>query len=205
MSLDNFKITGYAQNVKELPDYPSDAGYTAKMLKEFFDGRGDNEIKEKFNALIDGLKTMFAEAEAGADEKVSGHNAAADAHGDIRGLISELSDRFGEYATKSETEAGTDEKVSEHNAAEDAHENIRSLISELEESDSEARLELLDHIETVEAELREHKESFDAHTDIRLYVSNLAKMIESYATKSEVEEMVNNAIANIPNGDEVSY
>ena len=59
MSLDNYKITKYEDNVADLPDYPSAAGYTAKQIKEIFDGRGDKEIKEKFNALIDELAMMF--------------------------------------------------------------------------------------------------------------------------------------------------
>ncbi|MBE6912093.1 MAG: hypothetical protein E7473_06190 [Ruminococcaceae bacterium] len=63
MSLDNYKITTYEDNVKELPDYPSDAGYTAKELKAIFDGRSDKEIKEKFNALIDELKTNLGKIE----------------------------------------------------------------------------------------------------------------------------------------------
>ena len=33
MSLDQHKITSYEDNVKDLPDYPSDAGITAKNLK----------------------------------------------------------------------------------------------------------------------------------------------------------------------------
>ena len=52
MSLENHKITTYQDNVKDLPDYPSDAGITAAQLKAVFDGRTDKEIKEKFNMLL---------------------------------------------------------------------------------------------------------------------------------------------------------
>ena len=63
MSLDNLKITTYEDNVASLPDYPSDAGITAKELKAVFDGRGDKEIKEKFNSLIDEVQKNFGEIE----------------------------------------------------------------------------------------------------------------------------------------------
>ncbi len=53
MSLENLKIKEYASGISELPDYPSDAGYTAAELKALFDARSDNEIKEKHNALVD--------------------------------------------------------------------------------------------------------------------------------------------------------
>lgn len=109
MSLENHKITTYQDNVKDLPDYPSDAGITAKQLKEIFDGRTDKEIKEKFNSLIDELVRMF-EAAAGETKKaeqnandfagalVSSHNAATDAHSDIRAIIAELSRRLNAIA-----------------------------------------------------------------------------------------------------------
>ena len=59
MNLEQHKITSYEDNVKDLPDYPSDAGITAKELKAIFDGRSDKEIKQKFNALIDELITTL--------------------------------------------------------------------------------------------------------------------------------------------------
>ncbi len=57
MDVENLKIKNYASGVKTLPDYPSDEGYTAEMLKVVFDARSDNEIKEKHNALVDELST----------------------------------------------------------------------------------------------------------------------------------------------------
>ncbi len=114
MSLDNHKITTYADNVADLPDYPSDAGYSAKQLKAIFDGRGDKEIKEKFNALIDelmeiiaGLETANDSAEQNAKEHAEGlvsmHNTADGAHNDIRILVSELTRRLNALADSDDT------------------------------------------------------------------------------------------------------
>ncbi len=55
MDIENLKIKTYESAVKSLPDYPSDEGYTAEMLKDVFDARSDNEIKDKHNALVDAL------------------------------------------------------------------------------------------------------------------------------------------------------
>lgn len=109
MSLENHKITTYQDNVKDLPDYPSDAGITAAELKAIFDGRTDKEIKEKFNSLIDELVRMFEEAAIETEKAeqnandfagalVSSHNAATDAHSDIRAIIAELSRRLNAIA-----------------------------------------------------------------------------------------------------------
>ena len=70
MSIKDYKITSYEDNVKSLPDYPSDAGYTAAQLKAIFDGRTDKEIKEKHNGLIDELESKLSEVEAGVSQKV---------------------------------------------------------------------------------------------------------------------------------------
>ena len=78
MSLENHKITTYQDNVKDLPDYPSDAGITALQLKNIFDGRSDKEIKEKFNSLIDELKEMFEEVQRG----IEGNDTATEAVGE---------------------------------------------------------------------------------------------------------------------------
>jgi hypothetical protein len=109
MSLENLKITTYQDNVKDLPDYPSDAGITAERLKAMFDGRTDKEIKEKFNALVDELVGMFKSAAAETEKAeqnanafagalVNSHNAATDAHADIRTIIAELSRRLSAIA-----------------------------------------------------------------------------------------------------------
>ncbi|MBQ5777387.1 MAG: hypothetical protein IIV97_01075 [Oscillospiraceae bacterium] len=64
MDTENLKIKTYSTAIKNLPDYPSDAGYTAAMLKEAFDARSDNEIKEKHNALCDAMKAELATIES---------------------------------------------------------------------------------------------------------------------------------------------
>jgi len=53
VALDNMKITTYSDGVEELPDNPSDAGYTAAQLKAIFDARSNKEIKQKHNDLVD--------------------------------------------------------------------------------------------------------------------------------------------------------
>ncbi len=63
MDKENLKIKTYKNGVSSLPDYPSDAGYTAEELKAIFDSRSDNEIKEKHNALVE----EFAEHKDGAE------------------------------------------------------------------------------------------------------------------------------------------
>ena len=70
MSIKDYKITAYEDNVKSLPDYPSDAGYTATQLKAIFDGRTDKEVKEKHNGLIDELESKFSEVEEEISQKV---------------------------------------------------------------------------------------------------------------------------------------
>ena len=58
MVLEENKITSYIDNIKDLPNRPSDAGYTGEQLKAIFDGRTDKEVKEKHNALIDELVAL---------------------------------------------------------------------------------------------------------------------------------------------------
>ena len=70
MSIKDYKITAYEDNVKSLPDYPSDAGYTAAQLKAIFDGRTDKEVKEKHNGLIDEIESKFSEVEEEISQKV---------------------------------------------------------------------------------------------------------------------------------------
>ncbi len=67
MSFVDKKITGYKDSVSSLSDYPSDDGVTAAQLKAIFDSRTDNEVKEKFNALIDALSESTAASELGAE------------------------------------------------------------------------------------------------------------------------------------------
>ena len=55
MSISSRKITTYEDSISALPDRPCEGGYTAAQLKEKFDGRTDNEIKDSINGLIDDL------------------------------------------------------------------------------------------------------------------------------------------------------
>ncbi len=80
MSFKDLKITGYQDSVSALPDYPSDAGITAAQLKAVFDSRTENEIKEKFNALIDELITKFGLVEGDIADAVEDHNQEETAH-----------------------------------------------------------------------------------------------------------------------------
>ena len=93
MNLKEYKITAYADSVAALPDYPSDAGYSAAQLKAIFDGRTDNEIKQKFNALIDELVTRFGQVEVDIADEVEAHNGISDAH---QGLFSTIHERIAE-------------------------------------------------------------------------------------------------------------
>ena len=61
MALTDNKITTYQNSIADLPDKPSDAGYTAEQLKAMFDARTDNEVKEKLNGLIDDLTALGIE------------------------------------------------------------------------------------------------------------------------------------------------
>lgn len=80
MDFEKMKITDYKDSVSALPDYPSDAGYTAAQLKAVFDGRTDKEIKEKFNALLDELKTRFDGVTIEIFNEIMRHNGDDVAH-----------------------------------------------------------------------------------------------------------------------------
>ena len=67
MSLLDNKIISYTDNIKELPDRPSDEGISAEALKAVFDGRTDNEVKSSINNIIDELTLPQAAAQIGAD------------------------------------------------------------------------------------------------------------------------------------------
>lgn len=58
MGLSNYKITNYAKPVANLPDNPSQAGYTAAMLKAAFDANATGEIKAAINAIIDDVVAL---------------------------------------------------------------------------------------------------------------------------------------------------
>ena len=74
MNKENLKITSYESSISELPDYPSDKGYSARQLKELFDARSDGEIKEKHNALVDAFAEAEETASAHLEDKTNPHN-----------------------------------------------------------------------------------------------------------------------------------
>ncbi|MBC8537268.1 collagen-like protein [Clostridiales bacterium BX7] len=65
MSFSEKKLNLYADNVKDLPDRPSEAGITAAQLKAVFDGRTDKEVKAAVNGLIDELEASTAAGQIG--------------------------------------------------------------------------------------------------------------------------------------------
>ncbi len=105
MSFENCKIENYATSISDLPDCPSESGYTAEALKALFDARSDGEIKEKHNALVDAVTEKAAELENDIlDTKVavvSEAKAYADGLGanyDPVGSAAEAEARAKEYA-----------------------------------------------------------------------------------------------------------
>jgi hypothetical protein len=64
MAILSRKITTYTQNVKDLADTPA---LTATQLKAFFDGRGDNELKDSINGIVDDLSAT-TDGASGADQ-----------------------------------------------------------------------------------------------------------------------------------------
>ncbi|WP_367926084.1 hypothetical protein [uncultured Ruthenibacterium sp.] len=68
MNLNDQKITGYATGIAGLPDKIENK---AQWLKQQFDSRTDNEVKEKHNALIDALTALSLDTSVhSADVKV---------------------------------------------------------------------------------------------------------------------------------------
>lgn len=67
MAITTRKITTYAKNIKDLSDTPNKDGMTADDLKAFFDGRGDAEIKDSINGIVDDLVAV-ADGVSGADQ-----------------------------------------------------------------------------------------------------------------------------------------
>lgn len=63
MSLADRKITGYVNNIKDLPDTIRDS---AAWLKEQFDGRTDKEVPESLNGVIEDLMDPAGAGEIGA-------------------------------------------------------------------------------------------------------------------------------------------
>lgn len=67
MALSNRKITVYANPVANLPDHPSQTGFTAAQLKAAFDAIANEEVKTTINGIIDDLVAILDGA-SGADQ-----------------------------------------------------------------------------------------------------------------------------------------
>ena len=85
MNITQHKINNYSEGVSNLPDYPSDSGYTAESLKAVFDARSDKEIKEKHNALIDELSEILTRQQESI-ENITGASVVS-AHDDLASIL----------------------------------------------------------------------------------------------------------------------
>ena len=138
MEKESLKIKTYEKGVSNLPDYPSDEGYTAEMLKAVFDSRSDKEIKEKHNALCDATAEISEELKTHGekiDETSSGleqHVGSEEAHSALFGAIREEL-------------AGANSGLEEHMSSQEAHaalfETIREELAKKAEEESATNLE----------------------------------------------------------------
>ncbi len=55
MSISNYRLSQFEKSIASLPDRPAEHGFSAQQLKELFDSRTDNEVKESINGIIDEL------------------------------------------------------------------------------------------------------------------------------------------------------
>lgn len=67
MAITSRKITTYADNIADLADRPNENGVSADQLKAIFDGRGDKEIKDSINGIVDDL-VATTDGASGADQ-----------------------------------------------------------------------------------------------------------------------------------------
>jgi hypothetical protein len=87
MAILSRKITTYTQNIKDLADTPA---LTATQLKAFFDGRGDNELKDSINGIVDDLSAT-TDGASGADQ--IGATPVKDGGAEtVQGILEELKD-----------------------------------------------------------------------------------------------------------------
>ncbi len=138
MEKESLKIKTYEKGVSKLPDYPSDEGYTAEMLKAVFDSRSDKEIKEKHNALCDATAEISEELKTYGekiDETSSGleqHVGSEEAHSALFGAMREEL-------------AGANSGLEQHMSSQEAHaalfETIREELAKKAEEESATNLE----------------------------------------------------------------
>lgn len=92
MALNERKIVNYANPVANLPDHPSQEGWTAAQLKAAFDANANGEIKTAINAIIDDL-VAIADGASGADN--IGATAITDLDGaTVQALIESLRNKL---------------------------------------------------------------------------------------------------------------
>ena len=113
--MENLKITAYEDGVEKLPDYPSDEGYTAEMLKAVFDARSNKEIKEKHNALCDRAAEI--------SEALKEHKESPEAHTELFEDVRELVTKKIEEESASNLTCGEGEVSLEQKAWSDASKN----------------------------------------------------------------------------------
>lgn len=107
MAITSRKITTYADNIADLADRPNEDGVSADQLKAFFDGRGDKEIKDSINGIVDDL-VATTDGASGADQ--IGATAISEAGSEtVQGIIEELD-------TDIQTHAGNNEHVKAQDA-----------------------------------------------------------------------------------------
>jgi uncharacterized coiled-coil DUF342 family protein len=183
MSLEQYKIKTYEDNVKDLPDYPSDAGITAKMLKDIFDGRTDKEVKAKFNALIDELVLTLDEMRESiengnvyTDAEIEAHNEAGDSHGDIRRTITTLAERLNAVANSDDITLDQLSEIVEY--IKDNREIIEIITTE--KADTEDVMELDSRLDTEVEEREAHVNDFENPHNVT------AEQVGAY-TKGEID------------------
>lgn len=92
MALSSRKITTYANPVANLPDHPSQAGFTAAQLKAAFDAIANQEVKTAINGIIDDLLAV-TDSGSGADN--IGLTAIADLNGTtVQAVIESLRNKL---------------------------------------------------------------------------------------------------------------
>jgi hypothetical protein len=200
MSLEQYKITTYEDNVKDLPDYPSDAGITAKMLKGIFDGRTDEEVKKKFNALIDALILTLDEMREGiengnvyTDAEIEAHNEAGDSHGDIRRTITTLAERLNAVANSDDITLDQLSEIVEY--IKDNREIIEIITTE--KADTEDVMELNSRLDAEIEERETHINDFEnPHNVTAEQVGTYAKgeVFTKAETMTEIEVYVSNEL-----------
>ena len=163
MALEDLKIDAYAQGVSDMPDDPSDAGYTAEQIKAIFDARSNNEIKEKHNALVDEVGVQ-SDKIAEQSQAASDHEKSESAHGvdELKARMLALADTLTALAEKLDAHAvditshGLNDLEARLYAAEnDIINNYNAIMSDV--------LNLQNRVGAAEMDASEHKAALNPH------------------------------------------